>query len=100
MSHLEPCRIKHTEEQTDLMVVKEESQELLEEKHNFIPGEKSFSCSLIDNNNKSQKLGRVEKKFICPQCAKSFTQKISLERYMLIHTGRETLHLLSMWEGF
>ncbi len=71
------------------MEVKEESQELLEAKHNFIPGEKSLSCSLTDNTNKSPKRERDKKVFICPQCAKSFTQKIGLERHMLIHSGEK-----------
>uniref|UniRef100_A0A9J8D610 C2H2-type domain-containing protein n=1 Tax=Cyprinus carpio carpio TaxID=630221 RepID=A0A9J8D610_CYPCA len=79
----------------DLMEVKEERQQLNEVEenhHNVILGEKSLSCSLTDNNNnqsqkKNQKRGKNV--FICPQCAKSFTQKIGLELHMPIHASEK-----------
>ncbi len=72
------------------MVLKEENQELNEmeddnefKKHDFMTGEKSFSCS---KTKRAQKTG-TRRHFICQQCGKSYDQHRCLKLHMHIHTG-------------
>ncbi|KAL1250626.1 hypothetical protein QQF64_018422, partial [Cirrhinus molitorella] len=86
----ETFRVKEeeTEEQTDLMALKEESgvlNEMEEKKHDFINGEKYFSCSQSEKTsliNKTQKTSN----YTCQQCEKCFNQTESITRHKSIHT--------------
>ncbi|XP_048010547.1 zinc finger protein 501-like [Megalobrama amblycephala] len=86
-----------TEEQTDLMLLKVESEVLndTEEKdqyekcHAFITREKSFSCS---DNEKTSSRRTAQKTgdgsyFTCFKCGKCFSQHENLTVHMGIHTG-------------
>ncbi|XP_042615155.1 gastrula zinc finger protein XlCGF57.1-like [Cyprinus carpio] len=92
----EPCRIKHTEEQTDLM----EKTHSQIESISFLKRreKKSFTCTQCGNTlicGKSIKRHMMihtgEKPFTCDQCGKRFRQSAHLNRHMIIHTG-EILH--------
>uniref|UniRef100_A0A8C2CX53 C2H2-type domain-containing protein n=1 Tax=Cyprinus carpio TaxID=7962 RepID=A0A8C2CX53_CYPCA len=94
-----------TEEQTDLMPLKEESQDpsdmeeeyQYEKPHQFMTGEKYFSNSKIERtslpNEGTRKIeGHMKVKsgkspFTCQQCGRSFSHKKTLNRHMKIHTG-------------
>ncbi|XP_073689437.1 uncharacterized protein [Garra rufa] len=89
----ETFRVKQedTEEQTDLMTLKEESQELNEkeddlqhEKHDFMAGEKTYSCSHTET--KAQKTAK-RSVFTCQQCGKTYNRKENLKVHMRVHTG-------------
>ncbi len=76
------------------MALKEESEvlnEMEKKDHDFINGEKYFSCSQTENTSsrkKAQKTGRRHY-FTCQQCGKSFNQTESFKRHMIIHYGEQ-----------
>ncbi|XP_042610463.1 zinc finger protein OZF-like [Cyprinus carpio] len=94
-----------TETQTDLMPLKEESQELndmeeeyqYEKPHQFMTGEKYFSNSKIEKTSSQNKETRIIKPFTCQQCGGSFTQKSSLNRHMKSHWN-EAFRLPTVWK--
>ncbi|XP_039542897.1 gastrula zinc finger protein XlCGF7.1-like [Pimephales promelas] len=88
-----------TEEQTDLMALKEETEVLNEMEgkdqynnhHNFTTGEKTFSCSQTEKTS-SQKMAQTpgtRSNLICLQCGKSFKQKGHFKDHMRVHTGEK-----------
>uniref|UniRef100_A0A9J7ZSZ7 C2H2-type domain-containing protein n=1 Tax=Cyprinus carpio carpio TaxID=630221 RepID=A0A9J7ZSZ7_CYPCA len=92
----ETFRVKHedTEEQTDLMVLKEESEVLaeMEEKdhfekihHDFKNGENFCETEKTFSPKRAQKT-KLNSYFTCHQCGKSFNQKGSLKSHMRVHT--------------
>uniref|UniRef100_A0A9J8A1A5 C2H2-type domain-containing protein n=1 Tax=Cyprinus carpio carpio TaxID=630221 RepID=A0A9J8A1A5_CYPCA len=96
-----------TEEQTDLMPLKEESQDpsdmeenyQYEKPHQFMIGEKYFSDSKIEKMSSQNKGTRKieghmkvqtgESPFTCQQCVRSFSHKKTLNRHNEIHTGEK-----------
>ncbi|KAL1268461.1 hypothetical protein QQF64_033824, partial [Cirrhinus molitorella] len=96
----EAFRVKHedTEEQTDLMVLKEENQELKQEENEdwyektcFHSRRKSFSCSQTENtlSQKRAQKTATRSNFTCQQCGKSCAEKRSLRVHMRVHTGEK-----------
>uniref|UniRef100_A0A8C2DS67 C2H2-type domain-containing protein n=1 Tax=Cyprinus carpio TaxID=7962 RepID=A0A8C2DS67_CYPCA len=95
----ETFRVKQedTEEQTDLMALKEEKEVLNEigeeDQHEDLQktGTRSyFACYSQQGNFKVQmRIHTGKKPFTCEQCGKSFTLKIGLKRHMKIHTGEK-----------
>uniref|UniRef100_A0A671K889 C2H2-type domain-containing protein n=1 Tax=Sinocyclocheilus anshuiensis TaxID=1608454 RepID=A0A671K889_9TELE len=86
----EPCRMKHTQEQTVLIKEKEENGELNEEeeKHYIKAVEKPLSCSQTNQKELKKRRDRV-KSFTCTQCGKSLTSNKSFKVHMNIHTGEK-----------
>ncbi|KAK2892538.1 hypothetical protein Q8A67_012526 [Cirrhinus molitorella] len=74
------------EEQTDLMALKEENEEMeeknLNEGHDFMTAENS-----IRTETNSVQKAESNKNFSCHQCGKNFRLKESLNAHMKIHTG-------------
>ncbi|KAI2647994.1 Zinc finger protein 569 [Labeo rohita] len=94
----EAFRVKHedTEEQTDLMALKEERHELtkIEEKDqyeriNFMNMETSIQTETTPSQIKVQKT-ESNSYFTCLQCGKSFNQKYNLKNHMKkVHAGEK-----------
>ncbi|XP_051984225.1 oocyte zinc finger protein XlCOF6-like isoform X2 [Xyrauchen texanus] len=89
----------YTEEQRDMIKVKEENQELSEEEEeeeyqfqdpcNFSTGEESFSFTenvKSFSKDTAQRPG-ANNSFICPECGKSFAHKGHFNEHLKIHTG-------------
>ncbi|XP_051984306.1 gastrula zinc finger protein XlCGF49.1-like isoform X4 [Xyrauchen texanus] len=106
MSYPESCssnvmKNEDTEEQRELMDVKEESQELKdvkEEEHHpcqalysFKTGQNSFSGSQTKNHFSQIRTlrTRAKKSFSCHQCETTFTQESHLQSHIRSHTGEK-----------
>ncbi|XP_067248751.1 zinc finger protein 239-like isoform X2 [Chanodichthys erythropterus] len=90
---------RHLKIHTDLMPLKEESQDLnqMEKKdqyktlHYAITEEKSFSCSETEKTSsqkRAQKRGTIGN-FTCQLCGLRFNKHGNLEVHMRVHTGRK-----------
>ncbi|XP_056599099.1 gastrula zinc finger protein XlCGF9.1-like [Triplophysa dalaica] len=100
MSHLDPCGVKNedTEEQTDLLEMKDVSDELngLEETHQyqkphrFKMEEISSDCSEMKNTcSNTRQRTRRRKSFTCPQCEEEQTLKTDFDLHIRVHTGEK-----------
>ncbi|XP_067284047.1 gastrula zinc finger protein XlCGF57.1-like [Pseudorasbora parva] len=95
----ETFRVKHeeTEKQTDLMPLKEESQDLneMEEKDQYktqydsITGEKSFNCSQTEKTSSQKKAQKTLSNFTCQLCRLQFKKFGHLEVHMRVHSRRK-----------
>ncbi|KAI2647660.1 hypothetical protein H4Q32_029880 [Labeo rohita] len=87
----ETFRVKHedTEEQTDLMVLKEEREVLdeIEEKYHHEKNHHDFKNEEKSSDNEKAHKSKSVHYFTCQQCGKTFTLKGSLQNLMRIHTG-------------
>ncbi|KAG1929082.1 gastrula zinc finger protein XlCGF8.2DB-like [Pimephales promelas] len=87
--------VKHeeTEEQTDLMAPKEESQELnnmqvKDENHDLTIGEKSTPTEMTCSKKGAQKT-KSNSDFTCSHCGRSFNHKRNFEVHVRTHTGEK-----------
>ncbi|XP_067283792.1 uncharacterized protein [Pseudorasbora parva] len=84
-------KVEETEEQTELMAVKEESEVLIEmeEKYHYEEHDDFTTGGKSPSQQEEAQQTETLSNFICPQCGKSFAKKGSLKAHMNIHTGEK-----------
>ncbi|XP_051553757.1 gastrula zinc finger protein XlCGF7.1-like isoform X2 [Myxocyprinus asiaticus] len=104
MSDPEACRMNHenTEEQTDLMEVKELNE--LEKKRKYqepgLSNGETYFIFFQTENNFSQKKTEAKNHNTCTQCGKSFKKRRSLRNHMITHTGERPFKCTQCGKSF